>query len=70
MKKTLIVSGMSCGNCVKHLREALEEDIDGIKVIDINLDNKCAVVDVKDNVTDEMIKNLIDDIGYQLEKIK
>ncbi len=54
MKKTLIVDGMSCMNCVKHLREALEEDIQGVKVIDINLENKC----------------LIDEVEYSLQGIK
>lgn len=70
MKKTLIVDGMSCMNCVKHLREALEEDIQGVKVIDINLENKCAIVELEDSVTDEMLKELIDEVGYSLQGIK
>jgi len=31
MQKKLLIDGMSCGHCVKHLKTALTEDIKGIK---------------------------------------
>ncbi|EQK41823.1 heavy-metal-associated domain protein [[Clostridium] bifermentans ATCC 638] len=70
MRKKLLVDGMSCMNCVRHLKEALQEDIKGVEVIDISLENKCAVVEVNDNVSDEMIKAVIDDLGYELKGIE
>lgn len=57
-------------NCVRHLKEALQEDIKGVEVIDVSLENKCAVVEVNDNVSDEMIKAVIDDLGYELKGIE
>lgn len=70
MRKKLLVDGMSCMNCVRHLKEALQEDIKGLEVIDVSLENKCAVVEVNDNVSDEMIKSVIDDLGYELKGIE
>ncbi|RDC48487.1 heavy-metal-associated domain-containing protein, partial [Acinetobacter sp. RIT592] len=62
--------GMSCMNCVRHLKEALQEDIKGLEVIDVSLENKCALVEVNDNVSDDMIKAVIDDLGYELKGIE
>ena len=70
MRKKLLVDGMSCMNCVRHLKEALQEDIKGLAVIDVSLENKCAVVEVNDNVSDDMIKAVIDDLGYELKGIE
>ncbi|GIM33020.1 heavy-metal-associated domain-containing protein [Paraclostridium bifermentans] len=70
MRKKLLVDGMSCMNCVRHLKEALQEDIKGLEVIDVSLENKCALVEVNDNVSDEMIKEVIDDLGYELKGIE
>ena len=38
MKKRLVIEGMHCANCVKGLNAVLTEDVDGIEVIEINLD--------------------------------
>lgn len=70
MRKKLLVDGMSCMNCVRHLKEALQEDIKGLEVIDLSLENKCALVEVNDNVSDDMIKAVIDDLGYELKGIE
>lgn len=70
MRKKLLVDGMSCMNCVRHLKEALQEDIKGLEVIDVSLENKCALVEVNDNVSDDMIKEVIDDLGYELKGIE
>ncbi|CEQ23124.1 heavy-metal transport/detoxification protein [[Clostridium] sordellii] len=70
MRKKLLVDGMSCMNCVRHLKDALEEDINGVKVIDISLDNKYAIIDTDENVTDDMLKDVIVDLGYELKGIE
>ncbi|EQK47742.1 heavy-metal-associated domain-containing protein [Paraclostridium bifermentans] len=70
MRKKLLVDGMSCMNCVRHLKEALQEDIKGLEVIDVSLENKCALVEVNDNVSDDIIKSVIDDLGYELKGIE
>ncbi|MCE9674177.1 heavy-metal-associated domain-containing protein [Paraclostridium bifermentans] len=70
MRKKLLVDGMSCMNCVRHLKEALQEDIKGLEVIDVSLENKCALVEVNDNVSDDIMKSVIDDLGYELKGIE
>lgn len=70
MRKKLLIDGMSCMNCVRHLKEALQEDISGVKVIDVNLEEKFALIEVEENVTDEMIKDVILDLGYELKGIE
>lgn len=70
MRKKLLVDGMSCMNCVRHLKDALEEDINGVKVIDISLDNKYAIIETDENVTDDMLRDVIVDLGYELKGIE
>ena len=70
MKKKLLVDGMTCMNCVRHLTEALQEDISGVEVIEVNLENKYALVDMDETVTEDMVKAVIDDLGYELKGIE
>ncbi len=70
MKKKLLIEGMSCGHCVNHVKTALTEDIDGVEVIDVNLDGKYALIEVNDSVTDENLKSIIEDVGYTLKGIE
>lgn len=70
MRKKLLVDGMSCMNCIRHLKDALEEDINGVKVIDISLDNKYAIIETGKSVTDDMLKDVIVDLGYELKGIE
>ncbi|HBG5343935.1 TPA: heavy-metal-associated domain-containing protein [Clostridioides difficile] len=70
MKKKLLVEGMSCGHCVNHLKTALTEDIEGVEVLDVDLENKCASVDMKENVPIEKLKEVIADLGFELKGIE
>jgi copper ion binding protein len=70
MKKKLLIEGMSCNHCVNHVKTALTEDIEGVKVIEVNLDDKYALVDVDENVSDESLKLIIEDTGYILKGIE
>ena len=69
-RKKIGIEGMSCDLCINHVKEALTEDIQGVKVIDVSLENKCATVEVDDNVSDEQIKAVISDLGYNVTSIK
>lgn len=70
MKKKLLIEGMSCNHCVNHVKTALTEDIEGVKVIEVNLDDKYALVDVDENISDESLKLIIEDTGYILKGIE
>lgn len=70
MRKKLLVDGMSCEHCVNHLKVALTEDIDGIEVIEVSLEDKYAIVDMKDDVLESKLKEVIEDLGYELKGIE
>lgn len=70
MKKKLLVEGMSCGHCINHLKTALTEDIEGVEVLDVDLENKCASVDMKEDVSTEKLKEVIAELGFELKGIE
>lgn len=70
MNKKLLVEGMSCGHCVNHLKTALTEDIQGVEVLEVNLEEKYALVDIQDMVTEDDLRDVIEDLGYELKGIE
>ncbi|WP_186430078.1 heavy-metal-associated domain-containing protein [Clostridium sp. BSD9I1] len=69
MKKKILVEGMSCGHCVNHVKEALNE-LNGVTSVDVNLDAKTAIIEASIEVKDEDIKFAIDDAGYEVAGIE
>lgn len=69
MKKKILIEGMSCGHCVKHATEALKE-VSGVTNVEVNLAGKFAIVEGNENVTDEVIKAAIDEVGYEVVGIE
>lgn len=70
MNKKLLIEGMSCSHCVNHLKTALTEDIEGIKVLEVNLEDKYAIVIMDDSVNHEELKNVIQELGFDLKDIQ
>lgn len=70
MQKKLLIEGMSCGHCVNHLKTALTEDIKGIKVVDVNLDKKHAIVEMEDSVNETELNSVIEELGFELKGIE
>ena len=69
MKKKIIVEGMSCGHCVNHVKNALEE-VKGVTNVNVDLQSKIAEIEANDNVKDGDIKFAIEDAGYEVVSIK
>lgn len=71
MKKRLLIEGMSCMHCVKHVHDAVME-IPGVSNVNVDLKGKDAVVEFKDgtDVTDEKLKSAVEDAGYDVVKIE
>ncbi len=65
MKKTVKIDGMSCKNCVAHVKKALEA-LDGVQAEVVLADNAAYVTG---NASDEAIKSAITDAGYQVTSI-
>lgn len=70
MNKKLLIEGMSCGHCVNHLKTALTEDIQGVDVLEVNLEDKYAIVKMDDSVNHEELKNVIEELGFELKDIQ
>lgn len=69
MKKIINVEGMGCQNCVKHVKEALEE-LDGVTAAEVSLEKNSAVVTLSKDVADTAIIAAIEDAGYDVAGIK
>ena len=67
MKKKILIEGMSCGHCVAHVKDALE-GIDGVSSVEVNLEEKYATVET--DVNDEILKEAIEEEGYDVIKIE
>lgn len=67
MKKKISIEGMSCEHCVAHVKNALE-GIDGVSAVEVNLEGKYATVET--DVNDEILKEAIEEEGYDVVKIE
>ncbi|WP_291578575.1 heavy-metal-associated domain-containing protein [Clostridium sp. UBA6640] len=65
MKKKILVEGMKCENCAKHVKEALI-NIEDVSSVDVNLSDKYVVLDTKIDVSDEVIKHAINTEKYNV----
>lgn len=68
MKKEILIEGMSCMHCVKHVTDALN-GISGVTDVSVNLESKIATFNALDNVKDETLKTTIEEAGYKVIKI-
>ncbi|MBV4396694.1 heavy-metal-associated domain-containing protein [Advenella alkanexedens] len=59
------VDGMSCGNCVAHVKKALEE-IKGVEAAQVSLEEKTVKVSTNGQVSMAQIRQAIEDAGYDV----
>lgn len=69
MRKQINIEGMSCGHCVKHVEGALLE-LKGVEKVDVSLADKYAIVELKEDIADSLIKEAIEEAGYDVTGIK
>ena len=51
------------------LKKALTEDIEGVKVLEVNLDDKYAIIDMKDGIDLNQLKQVIENLDFELKDI-
>lgn len=68
MKKVIIIEGMSCNHCVMAVKNALSQ-IEGVSHVDVELNNNRAIVE-GETIPNEIIKEKIEDAGYDVIEIK
>lgn len=69
MKKTMIVDGMMCQNCVRHVKKALES-IDGVVSVNVDLDSKTAEIEMKQEIDDKILLDAVKEEGYKPLEIR
>lgn len=69
MEKVLNIEGMVCMNCVKHVDKALRE-LQGVKEVEVGLESRSAKVQMSGDISDDTLKSVIEDAGYQLVSIQ
>ena len=65
MKKTILIEGMMCQNCQRHVKEALERL--GLEV-EVSLEDKKAIIN-NCSLDDETLTKAIEDAGYEVKEI-
>ena len=69
MTKKLSIEGMTCDHCVKHVEEALYE-LKGVISAKGNLEDKNAVVELGQEIADNIFREAIKEVGYELVDIQ
>ncbi len=66
-EKVLSIEGMHCENCAIRVENALNR-LDGV-LCKINLRKKTATVSYSKEVSDELLKQAVEELGYQVKQI-
>lgn len=69
MTKTLLVEGMMCPHCEKHVKDALEK-LDGVTSAVTSHEKGTAVVELSKEVPEEEFKSAITEAGYEFKGIE
>ncbi|WRY54008.1 cation transporter [Clostridium intestinale] len=67
MMKKITIEGMSCGHCKARVEKALSE-LDGITSAVVDLEAKTATIEGE--TSDEILREAIDDAGYDVISIE
>lgn len=67
MKKIIEINGMHCEKCKARVENALNA-VEGVKA-KVNLAKKNAVVEIKSDVSDEILKNTVTELGFEVGQI-
>lgn len=65
MNKTVIIEGMMCNNCAKHVEDALKAIGADVNVV---LDEKKACIQ-NTSLSDEQITSTVEQAGYEVKEI-
>lgn len=67
-EKVLVIEGMHCENCQNRVENALNR-LDGI-VCKVNLRKKIATVSYSTEVSDEILKETVEKLGFKVTEIR
>lgn len=68
MKKVISIEGMSCKHCAMRVENSLKS-LDQKAKVKVNLRNNEAEISSKEDISDNKIKQVIEDAGYRVISI-
>lgn len=68
MEKTMEIKGMMCGHCEATVKKALEK-IEGVEEAIVSHEQGTAIVKMSEEVSDELLKQVVEDRDYEVVKI-
>ena len=69
MNKTMIIEGMMCGHCTGRVQKVLEA-VEGVTSVTMSLENKSAEIEMSAEVSDDVLKEVITEAGYEVIEIR
>ena len=69
MKKEIIIEGMSCMHCTARVQKELEK-VDGVEEVTVSLEEKKAVVTLQKEISDEILRQAVEQAGYEVIQVK
>ncbi len=69
MKHKILVEGMKCENCAKHVKEAVSI-LEGVISAEVNLAEKYVLMETTEEVSEEVIKLAINTEKYKVVEIE
>ena len=68
-EKIISIEGMHCGHCTANVEKSLSA-LPGVAEAKADLETKSAKVKVEDFVTDDMLKAVVEGIGFKVTGIR
>ena len=65
MNQTITVGGMTCENCVRHVRDALR-GLPGVEDVKVDLASGQAVIETPTALDRPMLASALEEAGYEL----
>ncbi len=69
VNKTIYIEGMTCGHCAKRVEDALK-GIKEVKSAKVLLEDKKAEIVLKEDISSDVIKSAVEDIGFEVTNIE
>ncbi|WP_054252505.1 heavy-metal-associated domain-containing protein [Neofamilia massiliensis] len=69
MEKIIYIEGMACGHCKTAVEKALGA-LDGVSKVEVSLEEKLAKLILDKNLDDAILKNAVEEAGYEVVEIK
>lgn len=69
MRKQITIEGMTCGHCSARVEKTLKA-MAGVTDAKVDLANKTATVEMSQDIEDSVLREAIDDAGYDVIEIK